>query len=432
VLPRYNELSCGWAGIANVGCGSFCRSWVAEGESPMVFAHELGHNLYMAHAGTDPENDGVTNSTYGDYSDPMGLSRAWHRFNGAHAEQMGWLRAETGAVATVVSGGIYEIAPIGADPATATAPRTLKIAKADSAEYYYLTYRQPTGYDDSLSSTYTRGVNVHRYLGSGYNVTSFVKSLGDAESFIDAVNDVTVTQLGHDANSATVEIAYTVSCDSTTPSVGVSPSVRFVRPGDQAVYDSSVANLDGSGCGETTFDVAYAGSPSGALSGSRLTLAAGQSGNVSLMIDTAGLGDGAYDANVRFSDGDGVDPTLPTDGLGNLSVVVDGTAPTAPTDLAGATNRKGKVTLGWSASFDAVAGVSAYAVYRDGALIGETGSTEFTDANTVSGASYIYTVTAKDAVGNVSGPSDPASVTIAISGGGGGNGGGSGKGGKKK
>ena len=30
----------------------------------MVYVHELGHNLNMAHAGTDPENDGVVNSAY--------------------------------------------------------------------------------------------------------------------------------------------------------------------------------------------------------------------------------------------------------------------------------------------------------------------------------------------------------------------------------
>ncbi len=53
VLPRHNDLpDCSWAGVANVGCSSFCRAWIAEGESPMVFAHELGHNLNLAHAGT--------------------------------------------------------------------------------------------------------------------------------------------------------------------------------------------------------------------------------------------------------------------------------------------------------------------------------------------------------------------------------------------
>ena len=93
VLPHYSSLpACTWAGVANVGCGTFCRAWIAEAESPMVTAHELGHNLNMAHAGTDPENDGTINAAYGDSSNPMGSSRAWHLFNGAHANQLGWFR----------------------------------------------------------------------------------------------------------------------------------------------------------------------------------------------------------------------------------------------------------------------------------------------------------------------------------------------------
>ena len=444
VLPRYNQLSCSWAGIANVGCGAYCRSWVAEAESPMVFAHELGHNLSMAHAGTDPENDGTTNSAYGDYSDPMGLSRAWHRFNGAHADQMGWSSSTAGSIATVVSSGTYEISPIGSDPATATAPQTLKIEKADSAEFYYLTYRQPTGYDDSLSTTYTRGVNVHRYRGSGYSATNFIKSLGDTESFNDTANELTVTQVSRDGATATVEIAFgtstgggtgggtdDTSCNTATPSVGVSPSIQMVRPGEMVDYSTSVTNLDEATCSKTTFDIAYSGLPTGALSNSGITLSAGASGSVSLSIDTTGLSDGAHDANILASDNDGVDPTHASDGVGNLSIVIDGTAPTAPTDLAGSSGRKGKVSLTWSASFDETAGVKVYTIFRDGVQIGETGSTGFTDANTASGASYAYTVIATDGVGNVSGPSIAANVTVSSSGGGKG-GGGHGKGGKKK
>lgn len=426
VMPRYNDLGTNWAGIANVGCGSFCRSWIAEGESPMVFAHELGHNLSMAHAGTDPENDGTTNSTYGDYSDPMGLSRAWHRFNGAHMDQMGWLGAFPGAVSTVVSSGTYQIAAIGSDPATATAPQTIKIEKPDTGEFYYLTYRQPTGYDDSLSSTYTRGVNVHRYRGSGYTVTNFVNSLTDGGVFQDPANEVTVTQLSHDGATATVEIAYVMTCDTATPTVGVSPSMHLVKPGATVDYSVSLTNQDGSGCAGTIFNMAH-NSVQGTLAATSMTLAAGQAGSTSLRVDTTGLADGAYDARVTATDADGVDPRHASDGIGNLSIVVDGTAPTAPTGLSGASARKTKVALSWNASFDAVAGVKSYTVYRDGIAIGQTAKTGFTDSGTSSGATYAYTVTATDGVGNASAASAPVSVTVSSSGGKG-----VGKGGRKK
>ena len=169
VLPRYSDLpACTWAGIANVGCGTFCRAWIAEGESGMVYAHELGHNLNMAHAGTDPENDGAMNDTYGDLSDPMGLSRSWHVFNAAHADQMGWYNVFPGSVATITASGVYSIAALGS-AAYATAPQMLKVQKPNTSEFYYLSYRQPISYDAGMATTYTQGVNIHRYKGSGYS-----------------------------------------------------------------------------------------------------------------------------------------------------------------------------------------------------------------------------------------------------------------------
>ena len=60
----------------------------------------------------------------------------------------------------------------------------VKIKKPDTGEFYYLSYRQPIGYDDSLSSTYTQGVNIHRYQGEGYGYTYFISSLEDLATFV--------------------------------------------------------------------------------------------------------------------------------------------------------------------------------------------------------------------------------------------------------
>ncbi len=242
VLPRYNELNISWAGVANVGCGGYCRSWIAEGEFPMVFTHELGHNLSMAHAGTDPENDGTTNSAYGDYSDPMGLSRAWHGFNGAHIDQMGWFDGFSGAVSTVVSGGTYQIAAIGSDPASGSTPQILKIERIDTANFYYLTYRQPTGYDGSLSGTYTQGVKVHHYRGSGYSATNHILTMTDGGPVHDPANDITVTQISRDGATATIQVTYVLTCNKATPSVGIGPSIHLVRPGEIVDFSVSVTN----------------------------------------------------------------------------------------------------------------------------------------------------------------------------------------------
>ncbi len=224
VLPHFNELpSCAWAGVANVGCGTFCRAWVGGADYPMLIAHELGHNLSMGHAATDPENDGVVNSVYGDYSDPMGTSSsAWHLFNAPHIDQMGWYSSYSGDIQTVATSGTYTLAPIGMDPTSTDLPFALKIAKPDTEEFYYLSYRQPLGYDSGIASIYSQGVNIHRYKGSNYGYTYFIQSLTDGSSFSDMVNGISVTQVSHSDKGVTFDLTVSVASDSTAPSVKIS------------------------------------------------------------------------------------------------------------------------------------------------------------------------------------------------------------------
>ena len=88
----------------------------------------------------------------------------------------------------------------------------------------------------------------------------------------------------------------------------------------------------------------------------------------------------------------------------------DTTAPTAPTQLT-ATLTDTSATLNWMASTDAV-GVTGYRVRRDGTtLAGTVTGTTFTDSGLTAGT-YTYTVVAVDAAGNVSSPSNSASVTV--------------------
>jgi hypothetical protein len=210
VLPPYWELACGWAGLGNVGCDTFCRSWIAEPHSPMVYAHELGHNLELAHAAHDPDNDGVVDWEYGDLSDPMGISRAWHVFNGPHTAQLGWIGAWSGDLVNVDRSGVYELHPINVDPLADPGPRALRIAKPDSGDFYYVSFRQPNGYDDSLDPLYTRGVSIHRYRGSGYALTYFIDSLTDGVLFEDAGAGVGIRQLGVAPGGGHVEVEITV------------------------------------------------------------------------------------------------------------------------------------------------------------------------------------------------------------------------------
>ncbi|MFN8156661.1 MAG: fibronectin type III domain-containing protein [Candidatus Nanopelagicales bacterium] len=93
--------------------------------------------------------------------------------------------------------------------------------------------------------------------------------------------------------------------------------------------------------------------------------------------------------------------------------IPDTTAPTSPTLTA--SSRAGAIDLSWSGAGDDVA-VVGYSVYRDGATTalatGITGSA-WTDSTVAAGSTHTYAVTATDAAGNVSPPSNLVTVTAA-------------------
>ena len=88
----------------------------------------------------------------------------------------------------------------------------------------------------------------------------------------------------------------------------------------------------------------------------------------------------------------------------------DTTDPSIPQNLQ-ASPDVGRVDLSWDESTDDVA-VTGYVVLRDGVVIGAPTQTAFTDTQVAPGATYTYTVSAKDAAGNESDPSAPATATL--------------------
>ncbi len=84
--------------------------------------------------------------------------------------------------------------------------------------------------------------------------------------------------------------------------------------------------------------------------------------------------------------------------------------PTTPGGLWANVKRK-HVNLSWVASTDNV-GVARYKVWRDGAVIGETTGTGYTDRSLSRGTTNTYTVSAVDAAGNESGHSNAVTVTL--------------------
>lgn len=415
VLPPYSQLpDCGWAGLAYVG-GS--KSYIAEPQSMMVYAHELGHNLNMAHAGTDPENDGVMNVEYGDASDPMGSSRAVHNFNGPHTHQMGWFNAFPNAVQTVTASGSYQLAAIGTMP-DGTVPQTLRIFKPNTSEYYYLTYRQASGFDASLSSTYTQGVNIHRYKGSGYAYTYFLQSLSSAGLFMDNTNGITVAPVTNGSGTATVQVTF--GCAGTQPALSLTPSSVWVPSGSQVSLNAQVTNRDSAGCAGTTFSLSTSvttGGSGSVSSGSVGPLGSGQVGSATVMLTPTNSGT----VTLTARDSDGRDPAHSQDGVATAQINIDASAPTAPSGLTATVGKFGGIVLGWKASTDSGSGVKSYYIYRNAALIGTTTTLSFTDTSGVDGALHTYGVTAVDQVGNESGLSNSVTITYVASSKGGGN-----------
>jgi chitodextrinase len=98
--------------------------------------------------------------------------------------------------------------------------------------------------------------------------------------------------------------------------------------------------------------------------------------------------------------------SLPCEGT-----TTDTTAPTQPQNLTAAAVSRTQVQLSWDASTDNV-GVTAYDIYRDGTLLASVAPPAgYLDESVQPGTSYSYTVVARDAAGNASPASDPASVT---------------------
>jgi hypothetical protein len=92
----------------------------------------------------------------------------------------------------------------------------------------------------------------------------------------------------------------------------------------------------------------------------------------------------------------------------------DTTDPSVPTNLAATAASATRINLTWTASTDDT-GVTSYDVYRDGEKIDTSTVASYIDTGLTASTSYSYRVVAKDAAGNVSGQSNPATISTPAS-----------------
>ncbi len=217
-----------------------------------------------------------------------------------------------------------------------------------------------------------------------------------------------------DTVSSTATYSYSVKAEDNAGNVSTGPtkSVLFdnVPPATPAGFNPAVAQrtkptlswtaaLDSGGAGIDHYEVYRSGSPTVDVGGTTGTS----------FVDASITIEGVYAYYVVAVDkaGNGGPPTAVK------TVQYDITAPTIPGGLvAGQTPTAAKPALGWTASTDpgSGTGVTTYRIYRNGTLATTSASVTGTDSGVTADGSYSYYVTAVDAAGNESAPSNQVTV----------------------
>ena len=143
--------TCNWLGLADVGCMSWCRSWVkggVEGFSLQALFHELGHNHGLRHAGTPPDNE------YGDFTAAMGSCCGIRCHNVAQGYALGW----------------YDPLPLNLNRSSTLVELPAMLTQSTNhlrINTYFISFRTRIGYDNDLSAA--NQIHIHNYSGTPSN-----------------------------------------------------------------------------------------------------------------------------------------------------------------------------------------------------------------------------------------------------------------------
>ena len=127
--------------------------------------------------------------------------------------------------------------------------------------------------------------------------------------------------------------------------------------------------------------------------------------------DTGLTGATQYSYQVTAVNGDGLEGPPTATAVVTTPPPPDTTPPTVPTGLGATASSPTSVDLTWSASSDPESGVAGYNIYRDGAIVGSSTATSFTDNGVQASTTYSYQVSAINGDGLESARSAPLSVT---------------------
>ena len=248
--------------------------------------------------------------------------------------------------------------------------------------------------DPDLSTDPGTWIGVSRTLYANAGLTGFSYRGGRNGSSFNADIHMDEIRLG---DGWQVAVGQAVSPPSNTP-----PTVAVTSPANGATFnqgDSITLNASAADSDGTVATVAF------------------YQGSVQLGADTAppfsyvwtDVTAGTYSLTARATDNNGaVTSSTP------VTIMVlpppDTTPPTAPLNPIATATSTSTVALTWNAASDNV-GVTGYSIYRNGVLIGTATAANFTDTGLNAATAYSYTITARDAAGNVSAASAAAGAT---------------------
>jgi len=331
--------ACGYSGMGQVGAAP-SSTWINGSMILRTVAHEMGHNLGLHHAhaldcGDTTLGSSCTSQEYGDTLDIMGYSGTVGHFNGFNKERLGWLASSN--IINVASGGNFYLKP---NSTQTNSGKVLKIANGlDSSgqpRYYYVEYRQPTGFDAQLTdrgvvdpNNVFKGVAVHQASPSNGNSGQLL-DMTAGSNFVDMKDaalvggrsfsggGMTLSTQWTDASQALVSVDFgggssTPTCTRSAPVVSVSPGQStWLAAGSSYTFTVSVTNKDSSGCTSSSFSLSPV-KPSGwtaSLASTSLSLAPGASASTSLKVTSPSTAaDGFYSvgssatANTRTASG---------------------------------------------------------------------------------------------------------------------------------
>ena len=196
--------------------------------------------------------------------------------------------------------------------------------------------------------------------------------------------------------------------------IGCAPGEE--QGGEDRTAPSTPTGLTGSAASPSQINLSWAASTDNvAVTGYRVYrngVLRATLGNVTVHVDNTGLSASAtYSYTVQAFDAAGNASAQSTAAIVTTPATPDTVAPSTPTGLVATAVSASRINLSWSASTDNVA-VTNYRVFRNGALLLSLGNvTTYQDSSLIAGTTYVYTVRALDAAGNVSGHSAQASAT---------------------